>query len=76
MYFIHGTKDVHVFGSQVQKYFDILDARKGKYLIWEDKSSHMFHPDDARDIEKTLVDIAKKLNDDNKKNEDQTKTRL
>lgn len=57
IYFIHGRKDVHVYGSLVQKYFDQLNATKTKELFWVEKSSHMFHPDDAKKIENILISM-------------------
>jgi pimeloyl-ACP methyl ester carboxylesterase len=57
VHFIHGRKDVHVFGSQVEKYLDILDAPRGKQLFWVDKSSHIFHPDDGKIIENYLINL-------------------
>lgn len=56
VYFIHGKKDVHVFGEPVRHYVEQLDASRGKRMIWVDKSSHMFHPDDAREIEKIMIE--------------------
>ncbi len=56
IFFIHGRKDVHVYGSLIQTYFDHLNALKSKHLYWVEKSSHMFHPDDAREIEKILIE--------------------
>lgn len=53
--FIHGTKDVHVFGQLVQQYYDTLEAPQGKQLIWMDKSGHAFHPDDTKEIEQHLI---------------------
>ncbi|MCY9666485.1 alpha/beta hydrolase [Paenibacillus alginolyticus] len=55
IYFIHGRKDVHVYGSLVQKYFDHVKATKTKKLFWVEKSSHIFHLDDARKIEHILI---------------------
>jgi pimeloyl-ACP methyl ester carboxylesterase len=53
--FIHGKKDVHVSGELIEAYVDQLIAHKGKQLIWGDKSSHMFHPDDTKMIEACLI---------------------
>ncbi|WP_245599941.1 alpha/beta fold hydrolase [Paenibacillus harenae] len=55
IHFIHGRKDVHVYGSLVQTYFDQLNATNSKHLFWVEKSSHMFHPDDAKEIENILI---------------------
>lgn len=53
--FIHGSKEKHVMPELIEKYFDRLDAPKGKMLLWSDKSSHAFHFDDARENEKRLI---------------------
>ena len=58
--FLHGTKDVHVDGRPVQQYFKELDAPFGKEIVWYEKSSHMFHPDDTKMIEKFIINYAKK----------------
>ncbi|WP_078543467.1 alpha/beta fold hydrolase [Litchfieldia alkalitelluris] len=54
--FIHGRHDVHVVGSQVEDYYNRLEAPYGKQLIWVENSSHAFHPDDASVIEKVLIE--------------------
>lgn len=53
--FVHGTKDVHVHGSLVERYFDKLVAERGKRMVWLDRSSHVFHPDDTKQIEQLLI---------------------
>lgn len=59
--FIHGAKDVHVFGKLVEDYFEKLEADQGKQLIWMDKSGHAFHPDDTLKIEELLIEQQKYL---------------
>ncbi|WP_175989154.1 alpha/beta fold hydrolase [Bacillus sp. Marseille-Q1617] len=54
--FIHGMKDVHVFGSLVEEYVESLIAEKGKKMIQLEKSAHLFHPDDCRKIEQLLIE--------------------
>lgn len=54
--FIHGTKDVHVFGSLVEEYFDGLEADHGKQMVWLEQSGHAFHPDDTKKIEQLLIE--------------------
>lgn len=54
--FIHGTKDVQVFGNLVEEYYLSLEAVKGKRLLWLDKSGHVFHPDDTKVIEQYLIE--------------------
>lgn len=53
--FIHGMKDVHVFGSLLEEYFESLNAEKGKRLIHLENSAHLFHPLDTRKIEQLLI---------------------
>ncbi|MGR3764017.1 alpha/beta fold hydrolase [Rossellomorea sp. NS-SX7] len=57
--FIHGAKDVHVFGSLVEEYVDFLHAEKEKKLIFLDHSAHLFHPIDTRKIEQLLIEEKK-----------------
>lgn len=57
--FIHGRKDVHVYGDMVEEFYRKLDAPQGKQFIWKDKSSHMFHPEDAEANEHTLICLLK-----------------
>ncbi|WP_078551502.1 alpha/beta fold hydrolase [Bacillus alkalicellulosilyticus] len=57
--FIHGEKDVHVFGSLVEDYFNRVDALKGKRLLWLPVSSHVFHEDDTKKIEQYLIEELK-----------------
>lgn len=63
--FIHGTRDVHVFGNLVQDYVEGLDAEQGKQMIWLDQSGHAFHPDDTKKIEQLLIDEQKHLQKNN-----------
>ncbi|MBB6452056.1 pimeloyl-ACP methyl ester carboxylesterase [Salirhabdus euzebyi] len=53
--FIHGRKDVHVHGRLVEDFFQRLDSKRGKKLIWMEKSAHLFHPDDTKLIEQVLI---------------------
>lgn len=59
IFFLHGKRDVHVNGEPVNKFFDDLKAQFGKTLVWYDNSSHMFHPEDAKEIEKFIIEIVK-----------------
>lgn len=56
--FLHGTKDVHVEGKPVETFFNNLEAPHGKDMVWYENSSHMFHPEEARMIEKYIIDFA------------------
>ncbi|HZG86544.1 alpha/beta hydrolase [Paenibacillus sp.] len=53
--FIHGRKDVHVHGTLLERYYERLEAKRGKRLLWVERSSHIFHPDDAKLIESHLI---------------------
>ncbi|GAA0358611.1 alpha/beta fold hydrolase [Bacillus horti] len=64
VYFLHGRKDVHVYGELVDEFYEALEAPAGKHFFWLEKSSHIYHPDDAREIESILIDIKELL--DNK----------
>jgi pimeloyl-ACP methyl ester carboxylesterase len=57
--FLHGVHDSHVDGRPVEKFYQALDAPLGKEMVWYERSSHMFHPEDAREIEKFLIQFAK-----------------
>lgn len=56
--FLHGAKDVHVDGRPVEAFYKNLEAPLGKDMVWYENSSHMFHPGDARMIEKYIIDFA------------------
>ncbi|REE67334.1 pimeloyl-ACP methyl ester carboxylesterase [Paenibacillus taihuensis] len=53
--FIHGREDKHVWPAPVLHYFDLLNAPQGKTFLWSEKSSHIFHPDDARTNEQRIL---------------------
>ncbi|MFC0211441.1 alpha/beta fold hydrolase [Paenibacillus chartarius] len=55
-YFIHGRKDVHVHGSLVERYVDALETAGPKELYWIEKSAHMFRKEDAKEIERILIE--------------------
>lgn len=57
--FLHGAHDFHVDGRPVEEFYQALDAPHGKEMVWYERSSHMFHPEDAREIEKFLIQFAK-----------------
>ncbi|MBS4204491.1 alpha/beta fold hydrolase [Lederbergia citrea] len=59
IYFLHGKKDVHVNGKPVQEFFERLDAPFGKEMVWYENSSHMFHPEEAKEIEKYIIENVK-----------------
>ena len=53
--FIHGSEEKHVLPELITHYYEKLDAPKGKTFYWSDKSSHVFHLDDARENEQRLI---------------------
>ncbi len=53
--FIHGRQEKHVMPELIIRYYEQLDAPKGKKLFWSDKSSHAFHLEDARENEQRLI---------------------
>lgn len=59
IFFLHGTHDVHVDGGPVQNFYEKLDAPLGKEMVWYENSSHMFHPQDAKDVEKYIIEKVK-----------------
>ena len=59
--FIHGSKEKHVMPELITRYYEKLDAPKGKTLYWSDKSSHAFHLDDARENEQRLIQILQEV---------------
>ncbi|MCM3115605.1 alpha/beta hydrolase [Neobacillus sp. MER 74] len=61
--FLHGAKDIHVYGRPVEQFFQELDAPLGKELVWYENSGHMFHPDDTKKIEKFVIKYANKLSE-------------
>lgn len=46
---IHGAKEKHVMPELISRYYEQLSALRGKKLYWSDKSSQIFHIDDARE---------------------------
>jgi len=63
--FIHGTKDLHVYGELAEDYFKNLEADNGKGFIWLDKSSHAFHPEDTKTIEQNIIEELKHFINEN-----------
>lgn len=61
VFFIHGKKETHIMPELIQDYFDQLDAPQ-KRIYWAEKSSHVFHLDDAKEIEQLLIDHLRELN--------------
>ncbi|OLS33955.1 alpha/beta fold hydrolase [Bacillus sp. MRMR6] len=57
--FLHGKQDFHVDGIPVEEFFQKLEAPQGKEMVWYENSSHMFHPEDAKAIERFLINSIK-----------------
>ncbi|WP_040950549.1 alpha/beta hydrolase [Gorillibacterium massiliense] len=53
--FIHGAKEKHVMPELLVRFYEDLDAPKGKKLLWSANSSHAFHLNDARENEQRLI---------------------
>lgn len=58
VFFLHGRQDMHLDGEPVQTFFEKV-AASDKQMVWYENSSHMFHPNDAREIEKYLIEVVK-----------------
>lgn len=56
VFFLHGRQDLHLDGEPVKYFVEKLSAPQKK-MIWYENSSHMFHPDDAKEIEKYIIGI-------------------
>ncbi|TMV50352.1 alpha/beta hydrolase [Paenibacillus mesophilus] len=54
--FIHGSQEKHVMPELAFRYFENLEAPYGKKFFWAPKSSHAFHPDDAKANERILIE--------------------
>ncbi|MFS0576174.1 alpha/beta hydrolase [Sporosarcina sp. 179-K 3D1 HS] len=59
VFFFHGKRDIHLDWKPVEAFVEKLDAPYGKELILYPNSSHMFHPEEARQIEGSVIGIAK-----------------
>lgn len=60
VFFIHGEKDKQIMPELIQSYFDQLEAPH-KQLFWAKKSSHIFHQEDAEEIEQQIIANLTKL---------------
>lgn len=58
--FVHGTHDFNVSGKILEEYYHELSAPAGKELHWLEKSAHIFHEEDAKVVEKLIIDFAHK----------------
>ncbi|WAH39339.1 alpha/beta fold hydrolase [Alicyclobacillus dauci] len=58
VYFFHGRHDHAVPGLSTKRYYDKLIAPKGKHLVWLENSAHMFYPNDARIVERCLIQMS------------------
>jgi pimeloyl-ACP methyl ester carboxylesterase len=53
--FLHGRHDGNIAPATIEAYYDAVEAPQGKRLIWLERSSHIFCPEDARIVERTLL---------------------
>jgi pimeloyl-ACP methyl ester carboxylesterase len=56
VYFFHGIHDRVCAVSIMSQFFNQLDAPLGKELIWLDSSSHFFCIDDAKKVERIIIE--------------------
>ncbi|MBM7648216.1 pimeloyl-ACP methyl ester carboxylesterase [Bacillus ectoiniformans] len=54
--FIHGKKDVHVHYDLLKDFMDNIKGKEKINLHWAENSSHLFHPNDTKIIEKILIE--------------------
>jgi len=55
--FIHGKKDVHVHSEPLITYVNSVKTEEYQpRIIWAEKSSHVFHPDDTKKIEDIIIE--------------------
>lgn len=57
--FLHGRHDGNLAPADIQAYCEAVEAPQGKRLIWLERSSHIFYPEDARIVERTLLNDLK-----------------
>lgn len=62
-YFFHGKHDRAISDTLLEEYFSQLEAIKGKKLHWLENSAHIYCPEDARAIEKIIIDVVKNEGD-------------
>jgi|GEM_PF-4454102 len=56
VYFFHGRHDRVCSVSIMSQFFNQFDAPLGKELIWLDRSSHFFCIDDAKKVERIIIE--------------------
>ncbi|WP_257008192.1 alpha/beta hydrolase [Bacillus sp. FJAT-45350] len=54
--FIHGKKDVHVHSEPLISFSKSIKTEYQPRIIWAEKSSHVFHPDDTKKIENIIIE--------------------
>lgn len=59
VFFFHGKHDFHLDGKAVQEFVDQLETPYRKEMIWYKHSAHMFHPEEASEIEKYVIEVVK-----------------
>ncbi|WP_257008216.1 alpha/beta fold hydrolase [Bacillus sp. FJAT-45350] len=59
--FIHGKKDVHVHSEPLISFVKNIKTEYEPRIIWAEKSSHVFHPDDTKQIEQIIIEELKHL---------------
>ncbi|MDP4144001.1 MAG: alpha/beta hydrolase [Bacillota bacterium] len=61
VYFFHGKHDKVCNITLMESFFNKLSAPLGKHLIWLDNSAHFFYVDDAKKVEKIIVESIKDI---------------
>jgi len=56
VYFFHGRHDKVCDINILEQFFDQLNAPLGKDLIWLDNSAHFFYIDDAKKVERIIIE--------------------
>ena len=56
VYFFLGRHDKVVTSDVAQRYFDVLDAPRGKQIVWFEDSGHWPHFEESEKYRKTLID--------------------
>lgn len=61
VFFFHGVRDIHLDWKPVELFVEKLEAVQGKEFILYPNSSHMFHPEEAKQIESYVINVKKKI---------------
>lgn len=62
IYFFEGRYDAIVSAPLAEKYFNYLKAKKGKHLIWFEKSAHRIQTEEPKKFVKELLNVKNNTN--------------